>query len=82
MRLPADLRPYGLVAGVWTADLNRAHGFAARLQAGQVYINDFFSGSVASPFGGYKQSGFGRERGVEALDHYTQVKSVCVRLGH
>ncbi|TMF77352.1 MAG: aldehyde dehydrogenase family protein [Chloroflexi bacterium] len=78
----ANDSPYGLVAGVWTADLNRAHGFAARLQAGQVYINDFFSGSVASPFGGYKQSGFGRERGVEALDHYTQVKSVCVRLGH
>jgi aldehyde dehydrogenase (NAD+) len=77
----ANDTPYGLVAGVWTSNLNRAHTFAARLQAGQVYINDFFSGSVASPFGGYKQSGFGRERGVEALHHYTQVKSVCVRLG-
>jgi aldehyde dehydrogenase (NAD+) len=80
IRLANDT-PYGLVAGVWTSNLNRAHTFAARLQAGQVYINDFFSGSVASPFGGYKQSGFGRERGVEALHHYTQVKSVCVRLG-
>jgi aldehyde dehydrogenase (NAD+) len=80
IRLAND-SPYGLVAGVWTSNLNRAHTFAARLQAGQVYINDFFSGSVASPFGGYKQSGFGRERGVEALHHYTQVKSVCVRLG-
>lgn len=77
----ANDTPYGLVAGVWTSNLNRAHTFAARLQAGQVYVNDFFSGSVASPFGGYKQSGFGRERGVEALQHYTQVKSVCVRLG-
>ena len=80
IRLAND-SPYGLVAGVWTSNLNRAHTFAARLQVGQVYINDFFSGSVASPFGGYKQSGFGRERGVEALGHYTQVKSVCVRLG-
>jgi aldehyde dehydrogenase (NAD+) len=77
----ANDSPYGLVAGVWTSNLNRAHTLAARLQAGQVYVNDFFSGSVASPFGGYKQSGFGRERGVEALHHYTQVKSVCVRLG-
>jgi acyl-CoA reductase-like NAD-dependent aldehyde dehydrogenase len=77
----ANDSPYGLVAGVWTSNLSRAHTLAARLQAGQVYINDFFSGSVASPFGGYKQSGFGRERGVEALHHYTQVKSVCVRLG-
>jgi aldehyde dehydrogenase (NAD+) len=80
IRLANDT-PYGLVAGVWTSNLDRAHTFAARLQAGQVYVNDFFSGSVASPFGGYKQSGFGRERGVEALHHYTQVKSVCVRLG-
>jgi aldehyde dehydrogenase (NAD+) len=80
IRLANDT-PYGLVAGVWTSNLSRAHTLAARLQAGQVYINDFFSGSVASPFGGYKQSGFGRERGVEALQHYTQVKSVCVRLG-
>jgi aldehyde dehydrogenase (NAD+) len=71
---------YGLVAGVWTSNLDRAHKVAAQVQAGQIYINDFFSGSVASPFGGYKQSGFGRERGVEALTHYTQIKSVCLRM--
>ena len=79
IRLANDT-PYGLVAGVWTSDLDRAHKVAARLEAGQVYINDFFAGSVANPFGGYKRSGFGRERGVEALAHYVQVKSVCVRL--
>jgi acyl-CoA reductase-like NAD-dependent aldehyde dehydrogenase len=77
----ANESPYGLVAGVWTRDLDAAHRLAARIQAGQVYVNDFFSGSVASPFGGYKRSGFGRERGVEAMYNYTQVKSVCVRLG-
>lgn len=76
----ANESPYGLVAGVWTSNLDRAHRLAAQIQAGQVYINDFFSGSVASPFGGYKRSGFGRERGVEALQHYTQTKSVSIRL--
>ncbi|PYU35696.1 MAG: aldehyde dehydrogenase [Acidobacteria bacterium] len=76
----ANDNPYGLAAGVWTSNLDRAHKVAAQIQAGQVYINDFFNGSVASPFGGYKRSGFGRERGMEALWHYTQVKSVCIRL--
>jgi len=76
----ANESPYGLVAGVWTSNLDRAHRLAAQIQAGQVYVNDFFSGTVSSPFGGYKRSGFGRERGLEALNHYTQVKSVCIRL--
>ena len=70
---------YGLVAGIWTSNLDRAHKLSAQIQAGQIYVNDFFSGSVASPFGGYKRSGFGRERGVEAFNHYTQTKSVCIR---
>ncbi|MGH2397144.1 MAG: aldehyde dehydrogenase family protein, partial [bacterium] len=76
----ANESPFGLVAGVWTANLDRAHRMASKIDAGQIYINDFFSGAVASPFGGYKRSGFGRERGLEALQHYTQVKSVCARI--
>jgi acyl-CoA reductase-like NAD-dependent aldehyde dehydrogenase len=71
---------YGLAAGVWTKDVNCAHRMAAEIKAGQVFINDYGSSSVASPFGGYKRSGFGRERGVEAMQHYTQVKSVLFRI--
>jgi acyl-CoA reductase-like NAD-dependent aldehyde dehydrogenase len=71
---------YGLAAGVWTTNVNCAHRMAAEIKAGQVFINDYAGGSVASPFGGYKRSGFGRERGVEAMQHYTQIKSVHLRL--
>ncbi|MBI4446188.1 MAG: aldehyde dehydrogenase family protein [Acidobacteria bacterium] len=71
---------YGLVAGIWTRDIKKAHWLAARLQAGQVFINEYFAGGVETPFGGYKKSGFGREKGLEALVHYTQVKNVCVNI--
>lgn len=71
---------YGLVAGMWTRDLSRAHRVAAQLEAGQVMVNQYFAGGVENPFGGYKQSGLGREKGLEALHHYTQVKSVTVKL--
>jgi aldehyde dehydrogenase (NAD+) len=71
---------YGLAAGLWTQNLSRAHRVAARLQAGQVYVNEYPSGGVETPFGGYKQSGIGREKGREALNHYTQVKTVIVTL--
>jgi aldehyde dehydrogenase (NAD+) len=75
----ANDNPYGLVAGIWTRDIGTAHMLAARIKAGQIYIN-YFGGGVAAPFGGYKRSGFGREKGLEALQHYTQVKNVCVAI--
>jgi aldehyde dehydrogenase (NAD+) len=71
---------YGLVAGLWTRDISRAHRVAAQIEAGQVFVNEFPSGTVETPFGGYKQSGYGREKGLEALHHYTQLKTVIVRL--
>jgi len=71
---------YGLSSGIWTRDLSRAHRVAARLQAGSVGINDYSSGDIEMPFGGFKASGFGREKGLEALKHYTQTKAVRIKL--
>lgn len=72
---------FGLVAGVYTRDLNRAHQTAERLSAGQVFVNEWFAGGVETPFGGTKRSGFGREKGQEALLNYVQTKNVAVKLG-
>ena len=71
---------YGLAAAVWTRDLKKAHYVARRLQAGTVWVNTYNIYDTAVPFGGYKQSGFGREMSVHALEHYTQIKSVWVDL--
>ena len=72
---------YGLAAAVWTRDIQKAHRMAETLKAGTVWINCYNVFDAASPFGGYKQSGFGREMGKAALELYTQTKSVWVNLG-
>ena len=72
---------YGLVSAVWTRDIAVAHRLAQEIKAGSVWINAYNCFDSASPFGGYKQSGFGREMGAHALDSYTQVKSVWIYLG-
>ncbi len=71
---------YGLSAGIWTNDIRKAHRAARALRAGTVWVNTFNVFDVASPFGGYKESGFGRELGKWALDLYTQTKSVWIAL--
>jgi len=71
---------FGLVAGVYTRDLHLAHWTARKLRAGQVFVNEWFAGGVETPFGGTKRSGFGREKGQEALLNYLQTKNVAVRL--
>jgi acyl-CoA reductase-like NAD-dependent aldehyde dehydrogenase len=76
----ANDTPYGLAAGIWTRDIKKAHYVARKLQAGTVWINTYNVYDTAAPFGGYKQSGFGREMSAHALEHYTQIKSVWVDL--
>jgi aldehyde dehydrogenase (NAD+) len=76
----ANDTPYGLAAAVWTKDIKKAHYVARRLRAGTVWVNTYNVYDTAAPFGGYKQSGFGRELGWHALEHYTQVKTVWVDL--
>lgn len=79
VRIANDTK-YGLTAGLWTRDLGRAHRVAAQIEAGQVTVNDFFAGGVQAPFGGYKNSGFGREKGTHALSEYLQTKTVSIKL--
>lgn len=78
-RLVNDI-PYGLVSAIWTRDVKRAHNFARRIQAGYVWINTYNVLPVEAPFGGYKQSGFGRELGLGALEMYTETKNIYLEL--
>jgi phenylacetaldehyde dehydrogenase len=83
---PAELVPrandnvYGLAAGFWTRDISKAHRIADQIAAGTVGINCYNIFDAALPFGGYKQSGWGREMGHEVLNNYTQTKAVCARI--
>jgi len=76
----ANNSQYGLAAGVWTKDVAKAHYIAERLRAGTVWVNCYNVFDAGSPFGGYKQSGMGREMGSYALNNYTEVKSVWIDL--
>jgi aldehyde dehydrogenase (NAD+) len=76
----ANRTRYGLVAGIFTNDINRALRLATGIQAGQIYVNEYFAGGEETPFGGFKQSGFGREKGWAALYNYTQLKNVAIRI--
>jgi aldehyde dehydrogenase (NAD+) len=71
---------FGLAAGIWSRDIGRVHRVAARLEAGRIVVNEYSGGFVQTPVGGYRNSGYGREQGVEALAHYSQLKSVIIRL--
>ncbi len=76
----ANRNPYGLAAAIWTRDIKKAHALSRRLRAGTVWINTYGLMDAALPFGGFKQSGFGRELGQAALESYTEVKSVWLSL--
>jgi phenylacetaldehyde dehydrogenase len=77
----ANDTPYGLASAVWTKDISKAHKLAKQIKAGTVWVNCYNAFDAALPFGGYKQSGWGRELGAGAIEQYTQVKAVSVQIG-
>jgi hypothetical protein len=70
----------GLQAGVWTSDINKAHGVARALRAGTVHVNQYDEDDITVPFGGYKQSGVGRDKSLHAFDKYTETKTTWIRI--
>ena len=76
----ANDTPYGLAAAVWTADLSKAHRTARTLRAGSVWINQYDGGDMTAPFGGFKQSGNGRDKSLHAFDKYTELKATWIKL--
>ena len=77
----ANGTPYGLVNGIFTKDIDLANRAARALRSGQVFINEWFAGGVETPFGGYGKSGYGREKGREALWNYVQTKNIATKIG-
>lgn len=76
----ANDSPYGLASAVWTDDLSTAHKMSSRIRAGMVYVNCYDSDDMTTPFGGYKQSGIGRDKSLHALDKYVELKSTWIKL--
>lgn len=76
----ANDTPYGLAAGIWTSNVNAAHIAGRRLRAGNVWINCWDGSDITTPFGGFKQSGFGRDRSLHAFDKYTELKTIWLQL--
>jgi gamma-glutamyl-gamma-aminobutyraldehyde dehydrogenase/4-guanidinobutyraldehyde dehydrogenase/NAD-dependent aldehyde dehydrogenase len=77
----ANSTPYGLAAAVWTADLGKAIRTARALRAGTVHVNQYDNDDITVPFGGYKQSGNGRDKSLHAFDKYTELKTTWIQVG-
>jgi len=76
----ANNSPYGLQASVWSSNLNRAHRVARALRAGTVHVNQYDGDDITVPFGGFKQSGNGRDKSLHAFDKYTEIKATWIAI--
>ena len=76
----ANDTPYGLAAGIWTSDISKAHKIARAVRAGSVWVNQYDGGDMTAPFGGFKQSGNGRDKSLHALEKYTELKATWIKL--